>query len=403
MHIVFCEFVTNHGGASRSLVGLAARLAEHTQVSVVDAYGCCDEFREGVGRTGVGYHVLDPDAGRVIVGGKGQRLKRLYRIARSAPGLLRLSRRARRLFREIGATVIGISNPKSLMLAAAATDANTPLVGHMRAWYRPDMMSGYAWRLYRRRCAAFFAVSLPTAFALRCAGIDHRKIVILHNAIDVERLRERANQDLESELPQLNRPVRLLLPAGLMKTKGQHTAVRALRILVEQDCDAVLWLAGHVALARRQESYVADTRKLAADHGVADRVEWLGLRDDIPQVMKAATIVVLPTHTEGLPRVLLEAMALGRPVAATPVGGVLDLILPGVTGLLFDVEDDRGLAECVLHYANDADNADRIAGRALEYIRTSPRFNPQRQARKALDVYRQLSEHGRLRDHEVDT
>lgn len=401
MHVVFCEFVAHHGGASRAIVDLAARLAEHTQVSIVDPYGCCDEFREAVGRTAVGYHVLDPDAGSVIVGGKGQRLKRLYRIARSVPGLLRLRRRARRLFREIVPTVISSSNPKSLMLAAAA-GASTPLVGYMHGWYRPDMIPGYARRLYKRRCAALFAVSLPTAFALRCAGIDHRKIVVLHNTVDVERLRERANQDLESELPQLNRPVRLLLPAGLMKTKGQHTAVTALRTLVEQDCDAVLWLAGDVAVGG-QESYVADTQKLAEDHGVADRVEWLGLRGDIPQVMQASTTVILPSHTEGFGLVIAEAMALGRPVAATPVGGVLDLILPGVTGLLFDVEDDRGLAECILHYANDADNGDRIAQRALEYIRTSPRFNPQRQARKALDVFCQLSEHGRLRDHEVDT
>ena len=51
---------------------------------------------------------------------------------------------------------------------------------------------------------------------------------------------------------------------------------------------------------------------------------------------------------------------------------MLDLILPGVTGLLFDVDDDRGLAECVLHYANDADNADRIAERALEYMDLEP-------------------------------
>ena len=113
------------------------------------------------------------------------------------------------------------------------------------------------------------------------------------------------------------------------------------------------------------------------------------------QLMKAATMVVLPSHTEGFGLVVAEAMALGKPVAATPVGGILDLILPGVTGLCFDVEDHVGLAECVLEVINNPHAAARICRRAQEYMRTSPRFRAEHHTERALTVFRQLSGEGR--------
>ena len=112
--------------------------------------------------------------------------------------------------------------------------------------------------------------------------------------------------------------------------------------------------------------------------------------------MKAATSVVLPTHSEGFGLVLAEAMAIGTPVIATPVGGILDLILPGVTGYFFDVEDSAGLANCVLDVTEHPDRAARIARQAQAYISTSPRFHPEHQVEKALAVFRELSANGRL-------
>ena len=109
------------------------------------------------------------------------------------------------------------------------------------------------------------------------------------------------------------------------------------------------------------------------------------------QLMKAATMVVLPSHTEGFGLVVAEAMALGKPVAATPVGGNLDLILPGVTGQLFEVEDADGLADCIAWVADHPEQAERMAQRAKEYVRTSPRFSPERHTERALEVFRKLS------------
>jgi glycosyltransferase involved in cell wall biosynthesis len=223
---------------------------------------------------------------------------------------------------------------------------------------------------------------------LICSGIDASKIHVLPNPIDVDAMLAKADRPLEADLPQVDRPVRILLPAGLMRAKGQHTAVAAMRRVLDAGHDAVLWLAGDVGFGTDQ-TYVPQTQELARKRGVADRVEWLGLRTDMPQLMKAATIVVLPTWSEGMPRAVLEAMALAKPVAATPVGGVVDLVLHGVTGLLFDVEDDAGLAACVDRFVRDPNEAADIGRQAQRYMRMN--FQPARQIDRALEIFGRLA------------
>lgn len=84
----------------------------------------------------------------------------------------------------------------------------------------------------------------------------------------------------------------------------------------------------------------------------------------------------------------MEAMALERPVAATPVGGVPDLVIPGKTGWLFDVEDDEGLARAVIE-ALDPERRGRIVRQAFEHMRDN--FSVPRQVDGALSVFRRVT------------
>jgi glycosyltransferase involved in cell wall biosynthesis len=164
-----------------------------------------------------------------------------------------------------------------------------------------------------------------------------------------------------------------------------------MRHLLDSGQDGVLWLAGeHAWPYGDNRDYLRWTQDLARRLGVADRVEWLGRRDDMPQVMNACTHVAFPTHSEGQGRVVLEAMSLGKPVAACPSGGVLDMVCENVTGLLFDVDDARGLADCVLRYARDPAWAERITRQAQDYVRQS--FRCEQQVQTALRVLRAVAE-----------
>jgi glycosyltransferase involved in cell wall biosynthesis len=388
MHIAFLEFVTIYGGAKRSTVEIAHRLSRHAKVSIIDPYGCCEEFTQAARQAGVDYHVLCPQEARIVGGAHQNILKRAFKLGKALPDILRIRHRAKNLLQKIDATVICSTSTKGIAIAGAAL-RRLPLVGYLRGWYTPNMVLPYAKWVFRHRCQALIAVSHATKAALMCSGIDPRKITVIQNPIDVEDILAKSKEPFPSPMPQNQRPLRILLPAMYLKAKGLHTAVKALRHLLDADYDPVLYLAGYVPFAA-DKTYVPRTKRLAEELGVSERVEWLGLRGDIPQLMKAASVVILPTHAEGMPRAVLEAMALARPVAATPVGGITDLILHGVTGLSFEVEDDQALAGCIMQVGDDPDEAARMGLRAQEFMRRN--FSPEDHTRKLLALFRRVSE-----------
>ncbi len=86
-------------------------------------------------------------------------------------------------------------------------------------------------------------------------------------------------------------------------------------------------------------------RAQASFAGCSDRVKFLGWREDIPRIMPLFEVFVLPSLNEGMGRVLVEAMAAGRPIVASRVGGIPDLVHHGENGLLVPPRDDQALAE----------------------------------------------------------
>lgn len=105
----------------------------------------------------------------------------------------------------------------------------------------------------------------------------------------------------------------------------------------------------------------------AADLGLAEKVHFVGVRDDVPSLMKMMDVFVLSSVSEGSPNVVLEAMAAGVPVVATKVGGVPELVSSGVNGLLVEPRDAADLARAVRKLLENPDAAGAMgkAGREL--------------------------------------
>lgn len=97
--------------------------------------------------------------------------------------------------------------------------------------------------------------------------------------------------------------------------------------------------------------FAGELRKLAAEAGVAGRIKFLGFRADIPLLIAAADATALPSEREGLPRVVMESMAIGTPVVGTDIRGTRDL-LSGGCGTLVPVGDTRALAEALKKHKN---------------------------------------------------
>jgi len=134
----------------------------------------------------------------------------------------------------------------------------------------------------------------------------------------------------------------VLMIANLVPHKGQETAIRATAVLKRVWVDVICWLSG----GERQggKNYTTRLQALCNELEVADRVRLLGHRDDVPDLLRAADIFLLPSTSEGLPLTVLEAQATKVPVLAAPTAGIPEVIIDGETGFLIPAEDAFGYA-----------------------------------------------------------
>jgi glycosyltransferase involved in cell wall biosynthesis len=137
------------------------------------------------------------------------------------------------------------------------------------------------------------------------------------------------------------------------------------------------------------EAYVARLRRLIADSGLAERVSWLGEREDVPELVRALDILLLPSEEEPFGRAVIEAMALEVPVLATSVGGPPEIIQDGREGYLLQPGIAAAWADAICLIAERPDGGAGM-GRAGRQ-RVQEGFTVERHVASMLDVYRRAA------------
>jgi glycosyltransferase involved in cell wall biosynthesis len=218
-------------------------------------------------------------------------------------------------------------------------------------------------RLVRRATAAtVFQNAQDRAYFLAHGFVDPRRArLIPGSGIDLDAFRARvppasALGRLRAELAPGGEAVVVTI-SRLTRQKGVEGLLRAAADVRRRRRDVVFLLVG----PRDSEGWLGvDDATLEA---YARDVHWLGPRDDVPALLAAADLCVLPTrYREGVPRVLLEAGAVGCPVVATALPGCVDVVADGRNGLLVPPGDDRALAVAVERLLDEPD-ARRAMGR----------------------------------------
>lgn len=142
---------------------------------------------------------------------------------------------------------------------------------------------------------------------------------------------------------------------------------------------------------KKKEHYLQELEVLARHLGLADQVEFLGRRKDIPQIMASSDVVVMSSiEPEAFGRVIIEAQAVGTPVVATKVGGIVEVIEDEKTGLLVLPKDIDAMANAVLRLLNDKKLARQIASAARQ--RLEENFTLEHMASQTIHVYEELME-----------
>jgi glycosyltransferase involved in cell wall biosynthesis len=220
---------------------------------------------------------------------------------------------------------------------------------------------------------------------VRLKAIPKGKCVVLRQGIDIVEFSPSAERRADMRTEMGVRGEFIWLTAGrIVPAKDYPNLLRAFARVRGARSDAQLWIAGEAA---GQEA--SKVRALAADLGLDDSVRWLGLRRDLPALLDAADGFVLGSAWEGMPLAVGEAMAMEKPVVATDVGGVRELV--GESGVVVPPKDSEALAVAMLNIMQRAPEGRYTLGRAArECIQSS--FSMDTRADEWEALYRTILE-----------
>jgi glycosyltransferase involved in cell wall biosynthesis len=288
-----------------------------------------------------------------------------------------------RILREQQIDVVHTHNTESLIDGG---------LGVLRAW-TPRMVHtehGRAFPDKRRHMLAehvlsyathrFVGVSEATSQDLiHFEKISRRKVVTIPNGIDASAFH--ADVDIAGKRAELGVPGEgplIGLTARIVPEKGIEYLVEAMRPLAEEIPTLRLLIAGTGPLE-------AELKAQAAEAGLEEQIRFLGVRRDIPELLRVLDVFVLCSVREGLPMAILEAMAAECPVVATDVGGIHTVIEHDVNGLLVPPRDPAALASAIARLLRDSALRRRFAERSLEIFRQG--YSAERMARRYESLY----------------
>lgn len=302
----------------------------------------------------------------------------------------------RRYLREHRADVVHTQLEFSDTLGSlAARLEHIPSVSTLHVIPEPSIRSREFWRhrlmwLSLKYCShRVFAVSEGARqHYIKHGGLPPARVQTLYNGIDLSRYGvtdEIKNRNrLELGLP-TGAPV-LITVAYLREPKGIQYMLEALPDVLNVYPECRYLIVGDGDFRPVLE---AQTRDLRLEHNVI----FTGRRSDIPDVLAVSDIFVLPTLTEALPTVLAEAMAARKPVIASKVGGVPEMVDDGVNGLLLPPADARKLAKAIISLLGDPERAAAMGKAGFDIA--AARFDLDRQCRQLEACYSELAAAGK--------
>jgi len=317
---------------------------------------------------------------------------------------LRCVRALRRTLRRERFDIAHSHNPKGTLLGPfAARLARVPIVVHTVHGFLFNEHSRGLYRLLatgaERWCARWchhllFQSEEDHAHARARRFKERERLHLIGNGIDERRFdRDRypgARQQKRRELGLEEEHLVVGMVARLVREKG-YEEFFAMAGRIAGQFPQVRFLI--VAITEEDQSDAVDPQALMAAPGVADRCIVLEQRRDMPELYACMDAAVLPSHREGIPRALLEAAAMGVPIAASAIRGCREVIADGKTGLLFGLRDVDAFTETVRSLLQDGELRHRLGDAGRRHILEN--YTEARTTERLITCYREfLKERG---------
>ena len=186
------------------------------------------------------------------------------------------------------------------------------------------------------------------------------KIDTVYVPVDYHRFANTAKGNIRKELGLDQSHIIITSVGHAVPVKGWDVAIKAFVQVHQKTPNVRLVLVGD----RTSSQYYDQLAALIKQHKMEENIRFTGKRDDIPDILKASDLFILPSRSEGMPAALIEAMAAGLPCVAARVGGIPEVITHGKDGLLFQRENSRELAEALITLLENETLRTRLASQA---------------------------------------
>ena len=280
---------------------------------------------------------------------------------------LKESRVVARQIREAGVDIVHFADDKAAYHNSLATVlARSRTVCHIRS-SNPKFSLRHKLCLFPVQNFIFVSKESKDVFAISLP--EHRARVI-YDAVEIPSGDINADKEMvrrEFKIPSNCTVVGMV--ARVAPVKDYFTLATAAAEVVSKHPDTRFLIVGDNSLVDLNRNHYEKVLQKLNELGIADKFIFTGHRDDVIRLTAAMDICVLSTTREGFPLSVLEAMAMRKPVVATAVGGIPEIVEPGVTGYLHQRGNSRELADAISSLIENSDEANRIGQTAYEHVR----------------------------------
>jgi len=235
--------------------------------------------------------------------------------------------------------------------AVAARLARVPSILHIRNIGLEDWF-GWKNAAIFKLATKTIAISQETKTSLLKVGVSPSKIELIPNAVDLDRFNEAVSGEVfRQEVGATNAEFLIGVVGRIVPHKGQDFFIQSIPDILDLFPNSRFVIIG--ADTTVDNHFSNSLQNLITQFDLKTKVHFSGFKEDVPEVMKALDILVVPSLCESFGRVLIEAMATKTPVVATTVGGIPDIVEDEINGMLVPVKDPKAISQAVIRLLSD--------------------------------------------------
>ena len=351
--LIYEPYAFNTNG-NLKLISLLFRMLDRQKYKLVVATPFESPLGRAIRSDGGRCVVLEPPpslrhyGGTIFEGGGLRRLTVALDLARQTRSMVSLIRREK-------PDIIQCHSIRSLlMIGPAARLTKTPTIWYVKSELENAWLDRVGLALANR--VEFLCDSLAEGKYPHLRRYFKQKIGLLALGVDLDEIERVENSDtveLERDLSLNRGDLNIAFLGRVSPMKGIDYLLGAMKRVQRKVKRAKLYVVGEADLEKNISFERAMRERVSSDEDLRGRVVFLGWRQDALSILSLMDFFVLPSLTEGFPRSIVEAMALGKAVIGTRVGGVPEAILENQTGLIVEPRDEKGLADAMILLAGD--------------------------------------------------